>query len=102
MPDTTFSRRLYRHPGFWFIIATTVVAGWLVFSRYGVLTRLSLEETNAQLDHDITGERQQLDSLRRWRERLVHDTLLIERLARERYGMIKPGEVVLIVADSSR
>ncbi|MCX8051862.1 MAG: septum formation initiator family protein [Chlorobi bacterium] len=94
--------RIFRRPGFWIAVACAGLAAWLLFSRYGVLTRLSLESTDSQLDRDIATERGRLDSLRAYRQRLLSDTVLIERYARERYGMIAPGEVVLIVADSSQ
>ncbi|RMH12260.1 MAG: septum formation initiator family protein, partial [Gemmatimonadetes bacterium] len=35
-----------------------------------------------------------LDSLRAWRDSLEHDPATLERVARERYGMIRDGEVL--------
>ncbi|MCS6999885.1 MAG: septum formation initiator family protein [Bacteroidota bacterium] len=82
-------------------LAMLAVGGWLLLSRYGILTRLELEQTSLALDHAIIREQRSLDSLRRYRARLLSDTILIEQLARERYGMVRPGEIVIIIADSS-
>ena len=39
------------------------------------------------------------DSLRAWVEALESDSATIERLARERYGMIREGEVLYRIAE---
>lgn len=79
-----------------------MLTAWLVFSRYGLLTRLELEQTDIALDAAITEKRRMLDSLRQYARQLEHDTLVIEHLARERYGMTRQGEIVLVVTDSSQ
>jgi cell division protein FtsB len=96
------SMRLLRRPVVWITVGTAAIVAWLMFSRYGVLTRLELEQTNRELDVAIEHQRQILDSLRQYRNRLVNDSFLLERLARERYGMVRPSETVLIVIDSSK
>ncbi|GIV53980.1 MAG: hypothetical protein KatS3mg039_0498 [Candidatus Kapaibacterium sp.] len=94
--------RLFRRPGFWILLVVAAIVGWLIFSRYGILTRIELEHTDSALDHAIEQQRHINDSLVQYRSRLLRDTLLIEQLARERYGMTRPGETVLIVVDSSK
>ncbi len=91
-----------RHPRFWLVLAVFAVVAWLVFSRYGLLTRYDVELTERNLDQAIQRQRHINDSLTQYRQRLLSDTLLIEQLARERYGMTRPGEIVLIIADSSK
>jgi cell division protein FtsB len=76
------------------------LGGYALFSSRGVFSRLSLEVEKRQLEETILTMRQQQDSLRTVLKRLESDTLLIEQLARERYGMIKPGEEVFLI-DSS-
>ena len=43
--------------------------------------------------------RQEIDSLRAWADSLQNDSATIERLARERYGMIREGEVLYRFAE---
>lgn len=95
-----FSARIFYRPRVWLIIACLVILGWIIFSRYGILTRYHLEQINAQLDRQIQEQHRLNDSLWQYRRTLEHDTMLIEKLAREHYGMIRPGETVLIIVDS--
>ncbi|GBD04842.1 hypothetical protein HRbin20_00412 [bacterium HR20] len=91
-----------QRPRTWLVGGAIVLAVWLMFSRYGLLTRVELEHNDTALDAAIAEKRRMLDSLRQYATRLERDTLLLEQLARERYGMIRPGEIVLVVVDSSR
>lgn len=43
--------------------------------------------------------RQELDSLRAWADSLETDAATLERLARERFGMIRDGEVLYRFAE---
>ena len=54
--------------------------------------RVELESRLAELERAN-------DSLRTWAEALEADSATIERLARERYGMIRPGEVLYRFAE---
>jgi len=91
-----------QRPRTWLVGGAIVFVAWLIFSRYGLLTRLELEHNDTALDAAIAEKRRMLDSLRQYAARLERDTLLLEQLARERYGMNRPGEIVLVVTDSSR
>ena len=42
---------------------------------------------------------QEIDSLRAWADSLQNDSATIERLARERYGMIREGEILYRFAE---
>jgi cell division protein FtsB len=42
----------------------------------------------------------EVDSLERYRRALATDTLLQERIAREQFGMVKPGEILYRIVDS--
>lgn len=86
----------------WIISVVLAIGGWLVLSQYGIVTRFKLESVNSRLDIALEQERRRLDSLRIYRRRLLYDTLLLEQLAREQFGMIRPDEAVIIVADSNR
>ncbi len=95
-------RALVRCPRVWVAVGTTVLCTWLLLSRYGIITRIELEHTAHALDAAIAQRQRTLDSLRRYTERLERDTMLLEQLARERHGMIRSGELVLIVTDTTR
>lgn len=53
-------------------------------------TRQAVEEEQARLS-DL---RRQIDSLEAWRDSLMTDSSTLERVARERFGMIRPGETL--------
>ncbi|MBX7154172.1 MAG: septum formation initiator family protein [Candidatus Kapaibacterium sp.] len=78
------------------IIGVAVLA-FLLFSKYGVITRFSLERKKTSYYSEIDALRIFQDSLRTDIKKLQYDTLEIERIAREQYGMVKPGEKVFIV-----
>lgn len=101
MQQTWARKYLFLRRRWWIIGVVLVVGGWLVLSQYGIVTRIKLESVNSRLDIALEQERRRLDSLRTYRRRLLYDTLLLEQLAREQYGMILPGETVIIVTDSS-
>ncbi|MFM8474024.1 MAG: FtsB family cell division protein [Candidatus Kapaibacterium sp.] len=73
-----------------------------MFSDYGFITRLQLEHRKAELQDSILSARSRHDSLARSADRLRFDTLEIERLAREKYGLSRPGEQVIILHKNSQ
>lgn len=58
-------------------------------------TRAALEEERAR----VAELRQEIDSLRAWADSLESDRATLERLARERYGMIRDGETIYRFAE---
>lgn len=56
------------------------------------LRRARAQRAAAELELDSL--RLEIDSLRTWRDALEGDSATIERIARERYGMIRDGEVL--------
>lgn len=79
------------------IIVLVPIVGFVLFSKRGVIARVGLELEKQQALEEIARVRAQEDSLRKVIQHLQSDTLLIEKLAREKYGMIKPGETVYTV-----
>ncbi len=79
------------------IIVLVPVLGFVLFSRRGIIARAGLEIEKKEVLDEIRQAHAQQDSLRATIQQLQADTLLIERLAREKYGMIKPGETVYSV-----
>ena len=62
--------------------------------RYSLLDmrriRAEAEAESKRLD-DLS---RRIDSLKAWRDSLTADTTVLERLARERFGMIRDGEIL--------
>ena len=53
-----------------------------------------IDQVLVELQQRLTELERANDSLRVWAEALETDSATIERLARERYGMIRPGEIL--------
>ena len=49
---------------------------------------------------ELAERRRQIDSLRAWADSLDVDSTTLERLARERFGMLREGEVLYRFAES--
>ena len=73
------------------------IAAYILFSSRGLFARVSLEWERRTVLERVKAVTAEQDSLRNTIRSLESDTLLIERLAREKYGMVKPGERVFIV-----
>ena len=77
---------------------TLAVLAFILFSNYGVVTRLSLMSETSELEGHVNELRSTSDSLRRQIRILESDSTEIERLARERYGYVRPNEEVFIIS----
>jgi cell division protein FtsB len=64
------------------------------FGNRGLLKRVELEHEASRLREGLYRERAVGDSLTAEKSRIEHDTTAIERIARERYGMVRPGETI--------
>ena len=74
-----------------------IVTFFVFFTEYGLLTRVELKLKKAELSNDIKLERENYDSLKKLKKRLLSDTLEIEKVAREKYGFAREGEVIYFV-----
>ena len=82
-----------------------LIAGAAYYAFFG--GEYSFWETR-RLDHEKTAEaarlqqtRNDVTRLRAREDSLAHDSATLERIARERYGMIKPGEKLYRFVDSA-
>lgn len=62
--------------------------------EYSVFEVRRVRSENIDLEQRLTALRWTNDSLQTWAESLETDSATIERLAREKYGMIRSGEVL--------
>ncbi|MDG1089954.1 MAG: septum formation initiator family protein [Candidatus Marinimicrobia bacterium] len=69
----------------------------LLFSDRGFLTLWNLKKEKIEIQQDINSLRQQIASLEKEAEKLEFDEKYIEKIAREKFRMSKPGEKVFKV-----
>lgn len=72
---------------------------FLVFGRMGLVAHLRLEEDAARIETEIARVETEIGVLASQAEALGRDPHTIERLARERLGMVRPGETVFLFDD---
>lgn len=82
-------------------VALAVFVAGLAFGafggEYGTFDWLQLKRQVRQEREAIEQLNLQLDSLRREADALEHDPATQERVAREQFGMIRPGEILFRV-----
>lgn len=79
------------------LLLLAIVLGFLLFSNYGLYTRLKLQDQKIEIINNIKAEEKTHDSLKHEIYELKNNNTEIERVAREKYGMIKPGEKVFLI-----
>ncbi|HLB00607.1 MAG TPA: septum formation initiator family protein [Bacteroidota bacterium] len=70
------------------------VFSFILFSPRGVIKRISLETEKSRLEGQLARAEAEQVSLLKQSRALDHDLSVIEKIAREQYGMIRPGETV--------
>ena len=73
-------------------IGLAILALYLLFDNKGVITRVRLEMRERELRERVRAAELQNDSLRAQLKALQGDRKTIETIAREKYGMTRPGE----------
>jgi cell division protein FtsB len=84
------------------IVASILTAYLLLFSDYGLIKRVSLETQVTDLEKELIQQQQITDSMNIAIKKLKLDTLEIERIAREKYGMTKPNEDIYYIKKDSK
>jgi cell division protein FtsB len=87
----------------WILLAVILVPiiSALMFNKRGVIVRIGLEQERSRLKEDIQEAQHIQDSLQQYMKDLRTDTFLIESIAREKYGMLKPNEKAYIFRKDS-
>lgn len=85
------------------IILRTMIAIGIIFlfsfSDYGFYTFLKLKYENTKTSNEIETQRILTDSLQKIKRKLLFDSLLIQKIAREHYGFIIKNEEVFILTE---
>ena len=80
----------------------TIVVGCislLLFSDRGLINLWSLKKEKLEIQNEINSLRNQIAMLEKEEEKLKFDENYIEKIAREKFKMVKPGERVFKVTD---
>ena len=80
-------------------IIGTVCIMILLFNDLGLITYFQLKKKHTILDQELQQLLAQQDDLRLEIDRLQYDSEYIEKIAREKFLMVKPGEKIYKVAD---
>ena len=80
----------------WYIIGlfSTVLIYHLLTGNYGLIKYYELTREKEQLEIRIKKARMEIDSLKTITRQLENDPKYIEKIAREKYNMVKNGETV--------
>jgi cell division protein FtsB len=79
------------------------IAAFSVFSDKGLLTRMKMNREKERLSRMLDEEKKKQDSLKKEIELLNTSDKKIEKIAREKYGMTKEGEIIYkIEIDSTK
>ena len=76
------------------IVFGTILLIYVIFADYGFLKRIELEQQVSELNRQIQIQKNIKDSIENDIRKLTFDTTEIERIAREKYGMVKSNEEV--------
>lgn len=85
------------------MVVFLVIAAYSVFSDKGLLTRIRMNREKERLSRIMEEEKKKQDSLKKEIELLNTSDKKIEKIAREKYGMTKEGEIIYkIEVDSTK
>ena len=82
------------------ILMVTIIVGCislLLFSDRGLVNLWSLKKEKLEIQNEINDLRNQIALLEKEEEKLKFDEKYIEKIAREKFKMVKPGERVFKV-----
>ncbi len=97
-------RYIYRRKRFFlYVLVLLLVLSYAVFGRKGILQRVELEMENSELKNKLKAEQEKTLMLQKEVEDLRTSDKKIEKVAREKYGMVKDGEEIYkVVTDSTK
>lgn len=83
------------------VIVLLIILAYLTFKNYGFYKMGKLKWKQRQLEKQLRQETITKDSLGTLRDKALHDSAYIEKVAREKLGMIKKGETVYKFIDTT-
>jgi cell division protein FtsB len=95
--------RIRRELGFWTKTNRIIFAGLLVvclfgvvFGDYGLYRIFELRKERGHLEEEITAWTMKQRILEERKDKLKNDPFTVEKIARERAGLYKPGETIFL------
>ncbi len=82
------------------LIAIILMFVYAVFGSRGVLRIVQAEEQKHDLELQLADLEKQQEQLKETIEKLRHDKVYLEKLARTRLGMVREGELIYHVTDN--
>lgn len=93
----------HRRKFFIYLAVVLVILSYAVFGKKGILQRVELEMENIKLKEKLKAEQEKTLILQREIQELKTSDKKIEKVAREKYGMVKEGEEIYkVVVDSTK
>ena len=86
------------------LLMVTIVVGCislLLFSDRGLINLWSFKKEKLEIQNEINDLRNQIAMLEKEEEKLKFDEKYIEKIAREKFKMVRPGERVFKVKEES-
>jgi cell division protein FtsB len=90
----TFRYLYHRRKMVLYVLVLLVIAFYAVFGKKGILQRVELEMENKELRRKLTEEQEKTIILQKEIDELKSSDKKIEKVAREKYGMLKEGEEI--------
>ena len=88
-------RKLFKSNWTWvFLFAGTFVVSYTLYNTKGFLQHLHLRKERQEIQDKLAAAQQEQMQLRAYSKALESDPKVIEKVAREKYGMIREGEIV--------
>lgn len=108
MKEDSFGKNIiryiyHRRKFFVYLLILLAILSYAVFGKKGILQRVELEMENRQLKEKLKTEQDKSLMLEKEIEELRTSDKKIEKVAREKYNMVKDGEEIYkVVTDSTK
>jgi len=98
-----FRYMYYRRRFFLYLLILLLIISYAVFGKKGILQRVELEMENRELQQKLKDEQEKTLYLQKQIEELKNSQKMIDKVAREKFGMVKDGEEIYkIQIDSTK
>lgn len=87
-----------------YLLSTIMIVGivTLIFIDFGILKLINLKNKKGELTTNIDQLLKQQTNIQEENYKLIYDTNYVEKIAREKFMMVKPGEKVFKVIESKQ
>ena len=86
-----------------YLVVLLLIVSYAVFGKKGILQRVELEMENKELQRKLKDEQDKTLMLQKEIDELKSSDKKVEKVAREKYGMLKDGEEIYKVqVDSTK